>query len=170
MEKEYYKLYRGSTISEKIISADMESLSEQGSGRFVVYNDFLSTTRDRKVAEGFLKMGDITGDLVRVFYSFLIPKSEADANPNLICFIEEISLYKNELEVLISSSTIFQIQKIEKKKIKEVKNKITYNIDYYEVTLIFISNGFNKFDFIKYSTLIFIGLESNQIGDEILSR
>ena len=55
-----------------------------------------------------------------MLYSLLIPKNEADINPNLMCFIEEISAHKREKEVLLSSSTIFKIQNIEKKKIQGV--------------------------------------------------
>lgn len=166
-QQNYYVLYRGAKISKKILLEDTSNLQNSGSGRFVVYNEFLSTTHKVHVAQSFLKFGELKDDQVRVFYTILIPKSDADRNPNLMCFIEEISAHKSEFEVLLSSSTIFQIKDIKQNQIKEIRDDDkTYTIDHYNVTLMFVSNGFNKYDFIKYSTLKSIHVGNNHIGPE----
>ena len=126
------------------------------SGRFLVFSEFLSTTYDIKTAKRFLNQGELKDDLVRVLFTLYIKKEIADQNPNLFCFKEEISYYLHEKALLISSSTIFQIQQVKK----------LQSVEHYEFNLHFISNGYNKYDFIKYTTLNTIDLRFNQIGDE----
>lgn len=159
--QQYYKLFRGAKISEKILLEDSKNLEQSGSGKFLVYHEFLSTSRDENVAKLFLHSSNPIEGEVRVFYSFLIPKKEAENN-NLMCFIETISAIKSEFEVLLCCSTIFQIENIEKKSYKAAG----LHYHYYDITLLFVSNGFNKFDFLKYFTHPWLYLKDNHIGNE----
>lgn len=133
--QEYYVFYRGAQISKTFLLEDKE-LVNKNRGRFIVYDEFLSTTYDEKISDNFVFKDDLKPGNVRVKYRFLVKKIIADRIPNLFCFIQEISKFPTEKEVLLCSSTIFQIKNV------EIKN------DYYLVTSLFISNGFNKYDFL----------------------
>lgn len=104
--EKYYKFYRGSKNSERTIIGEIQS-SCPSTVRFVLFNEFLSTTYDLNAATSFLKRGSLKGDLVRVFYNILIPVYEAKTNPNLMCLVENFSQFESEREILLSSSNIF---------------------------------------------------------------
>lgn len=147
-----YILYRGSKISEKLLIEDSLQ-TKKNKSRFLVYNEFLSATHEFNIAREILNERELKEDLVNVLYILKFIK-EIEGNPNLFCFIENMSFHPEEKEVLISSCSIFQIQQIIQKQFN--------SIYYYEVTLQFISNGFNSYDFIKYYTLEKINLKGNK--------
>jgi len=158
--KEYYKLYRGQKNSEKFLIKDEAKLEKDKWGRFLVYQNFLSTSYDVKQAERFLPKELKEGE-ARVLYTFLIPKIEFDENNrNLMCFIEDCSAYKSEKEVLISSCSIFQIIEVKK---KQTRN----NLECWDVLSHFISNGFNQFDFVNYYTGNFLYLRGEIQNEKI---
>lgn len=146
-----YKLYRGARIPKKALLSG-NSLNKN-LNRFLLFNEFMSSTYDKAVALRFLKMGKSNIDLYQVFYILNFKKEEVEKNRNLFCFVERISRF-NESEVLISSSSIFQIKKIQEKK------------SYLIIEMDFISNGSNKFDFLKYCTLTTIDLSDNFLGNQ----
>jgi hypothetical protein len=121
-----YYLFRGAKLPKDLLKLD----------RFIVFNEFLSTTYDRNTALGFALHGDLTDDLCTVLYEIIIDKKDFDNNPTILSFIQDISLHKSEKEVLLSSTTIFQY--------KEIHHNYQCNI----VKLQFISNGYNKYDYI----------------------
>ncbi len=136
--QDYYVLYRGAIISENLILEEKE-LTDMNKA-YKLYDEFLSTSYDETIAMSFISSDDLKQGEVAVKYKYLVKKEIADQIPNLMCFLEDISNHSNEKEVLLSSSTIFKIQ------------NITKHGFFYEVTLIFLSNGYNDFDFIKYTS------------------
>ena len=152
-------LYRGSKISTKVLEEDSQLYPD---GKIVIFNEFLSTTNDYDTGIRFMRFGDLKEGLSRVLYKITVDIDIYKRNPNLLASVNDISKYEHEKEVLFSSSSIFKMSKIEKES------------DYYIVTMEFISNGYNKFDFIQYYSgevlsLIDFNFSDEDIKDIILS-
>lgn len=165
--KEYYQLYRGTKYSKDLlfwIKLKLEKKEDYAS--FLIFNEFLSTSRDINIGMKFMKKQKCNEDTVRVLFTIDIQRDLADSIPNLMCCIEKISKFDYEKEVLFSSSSIFKTIKIEENKLEENGCEIIF----YAVNLLFISNGFNKFDFLKYSKIKEVNLSENKMEDHVVKK
>jgi len=128
----YYVFYRNGKISKKTLENNIELLNNSNnSSSLNIFNEFLSSSYDLKVCQGYVLMDQLeSDDLVAVMNIFLVSKDIADINPGLFCFLEEISHFPQEKEVLFSSATSFRLKNVE----KHISGK------YYEITSEFYLN------------------------------
>lgn len=153
LDREYYRLYRGDRIHRKIHESSQNSTEDPknlGNNQYLKFGDFLSTTRDRELAKKYALESILEEEhYIRVLYTFLIPQIIVDDNPTLMCSIQECSCFPEEKEVLLPSCPIFE--EIFKEIFKEIKfedteNNVKGEIEYHDITLLFVSNGFDEYD------------------------
>ena len=111
-----FELYRGSKISfdeiEKIKGYLNQKLElENLPGAIVFSKSFLSFSKERTIAEGFLNSGGIDNNLGRVLY-VLEKDNNIDYSLSTHTDIESISIFNSEKEVLFFPFSPFEIKSI----------------------------------------------------------
>ena len=108
-------LYRGSKISNKEVNDIKKFIKEKKEGlpsSIVFSRSFLSFTKDKKIAEKFVKNKNIKNNLSNVLY---ILEKDDNIGYNLSTHgdIEKISYFPNEREVLFFPFSSFEIKDIQ---------------------------------------------------------
>jgi len=89
-----------------------------------------------------------------------------NANYSSFTFIEKFSFYGKEKEILFLNHAVFGIESI-----RYIKNEIQNNSannnknDYYEITLLLMSMGINKFDHLKFSESELLNVSSHNFPE-----
>ena len=112
-------LYRGAKISKEEINIIKENFKKKKEGlpsTIVFSKSFLSFTKDKKVAEKFLKIKNDNSNLSKVIY-ILEKDDNIGYNLSTHSDIEKISFYPNEREVLFFPFSSFEIKDMEEIKI-----------------------------------------------------
>ena len=112
-------LYRGTNLLKKeieIIKKYLKKKLKDLPGAIVFSRAFLSFSKEKKIAENFLKNNNNNKDLCKVL--FILDKDEnIDYNLGTHADIEKISFYPNEREVLFFPFSTFEIKEIKEEKI-----------------------------------------------------
>jgi len=112
-------LYRGTNLLNdeiEIIKKYLKNKIKDLPGAIVFSRAFLSFSKEKKIAENFLKNSNKSKDLCKVL--FILDKDEnIDYNLGTHADIEKISYFPNEREVLFFPFSSFEIKEIEEKKI-----------------------------------------------------
>ena len=127
-------LYRSSIISldefNKITNY-LKKKIERSNCKFVFAKPFLSFSKDRKVAEEYLRMEKINTNFIKVFFILDI---DMDINSNYClnthCDLESISFYQIEKEVLFFPFSAFEI--------KEIREISINNVRCYQINLLYL--------------------------------
>ena len=120
-----FKVYRGQGLSP----ADFEKLKKTKDG-LLVFNNFLSTSESKAVAEGFLErtLGD--HQLIGIFFTMTVDPSVASVP---FASIEHLSDIAKEKEILFSMPTVFRVEGIKPRagnsRVWEVDLTLTSNTD-----------------------------------------
>ena len=126
------ELYRGSKISHDEIDKIKGYLDKKKTnlpGAIVFSKSFLSFSKERSIAEGFLNSGNIDNNLSKVLY--IVEKDiNIDYSLSTHTDIEDISYFNTEKEVLFLPFSPFEI-----KEIKEVENN---EEKVYEIRLLYL--------------------------------
>jgi hypothetical protein len=102
---------------------------EDFSGVFVYFKPFLSFSKNKRVAEGFLNRSKEKENLTKVL--FILEKDEnVDYNLSTHCDLENISEFNHEKEVLFFPFSCFEI--------KDLKQKMVGNNNIYEIKLFYL--------------------------------
>ncbi|CAF4029354.1 unnamed protein product, partial [Rotaria sp. Silwood1] len=98
-------VYRG----QAMVKEDFENKIKQGG--LISFNNFLSTSDDRKVAIRFIPKGLQSTDTntFRVLFEMTINRSISSAP---FARIHQLSYFKSENEILFSMNTVFRVQQI----------------------------------------------------------
>ena len=125
-------LYRGSKISfddfnkmKKYLSNKIEGLP----GAIVFARQFLTFTKDRRIAEQYLNMEKIDKNFIKAFF-ILDMDINIDYDLNTHCDLESISVYPREKEVLFFPFSAFEI--------KELKEMSINNEKCYQIKLLYL--------------------------------
>ena len=125
-------LYRGSKISNNEINLIKKYLKEKLKdlpGAIVFSKSFLSFTKDKNIANGFLNLKNNNNNLSKVLY--IIQKDDKmDYSLSTHSDIEDISFYGYEKEVLFFPFSSFEI--------KDIKESIYNNEKIYEIKLLYL--------------------------------
>ena len=125
-------LYRGSKISDdeiKIIISNMNKKIKDLPGVIVFSKTFLSFSKEKEIAEKFLKQNNLNPNLSKVL--FILEKDDTlGYNLSTHGDIEEISYYPKEREVLFFPFSAFEIKNINKINIE--------NENIYEIKLLYL--------------------------------
>ena len=125
-------LYRGSKISNNEINLIKKYLKEKLKdlpGAIVFSKSFLSFTKDKNIANGFLNLKNNNNNLSKVLY--IIEKDDKiDYSLSTHSDIEDISFYGYEKEVLFFPFSSFEI--------KDIKESIYNNEKIYEIKLLYL--------------------------------
>ena len=125
-------LYRGSKISNNEINLIKKYLKEKIKdlpGAIVFSKSFLSFTKDKNIANGFLNLKNNNNNLSKVLY--IIEKDDKiDYSLSTHSDIEDISFYGYEKEVLFFPFSSFEI--------KDIKESIYNNEKIYEIKLLYL--------------------------------
>ena len=125
-------LYRGSKISNNEINLIKKYLKEKLKdlpGAIVFSKSFLSFTKDKNIANGFLNLKNDNNNLSKVLY--IIEKDDKiDYSLSTHSDIEDISFYGYEKEVLFFPFSSFEI--------KDIKESIYNNEKIYEIKLLYL--------------------------------
>ena len=112
-------LYRGTNLLKKEIGMIKKYLNKKIKdlpGAIVFSRAFLSFSKEKKIAENFLKNNNNNKDLCKVL--FILDKDEnIDYNLGTHADIEKISYFPNEREVLFFPFSSFEIKEIKEEKI-----------------------------------------------------
>lgn len=151
----------------KIFNLEKATDSESKYGWFYrQFNEIFSCTYDIQVAKKFMKnvlyVIEIDNDLL---INSLI-------NYSTFSFIEKFSFFENEKEILFLNKAVFGIEKIRyvKEDVNKIADKISHdlndsNLNYYEITIHFVSIGINKFDHLKFSDSDFLNISSKNFPE-----
>ena len=135
-------LYRGSRISnDEIIKIKryLENKIKDLPGAIVFSKSFLSFTKDKNLAEQYLKIKNDNENISKVLY--IIEKGEKiDYSLSTHCDIENISIYPYEKEVLFFPFSSFEI--------KAIKEKIYNNEKIYEIKLLYLGKYIKEIEYI----------------------
>ena len=125
-------LYRGSKISNNEINLIKKYLKEKIKdlpGAIVFSKSFLSFTKDKNIANGFLNLKNNNNNLSKVLY--IIEKDDKiDYSLSTHSDIEDISFYGYEKEVLFFPFSSFEI--------KDIKESTYNNEKIYEIKLLYL--------------------------------
>ena len=125
-------LYRGSKISNNEINLIKKYLKEKLKdlpGAIVFSKSFLSFTKDKNIANGFLNLKNNNNNLSKVLY--IIEKDDKiDYSLSTHSDIEDISFYGYEKEVLFFPFSSFEI--------KDIKESTYNNEKIYEIKLLYL--------------------------------
>ncbi|CAF1456877.1 unnamed protein product [Rotaria sp. Silwood1] len=120
-----FLLYRG----QGLLTADFEKIAKNKGG-LISFNNFLSTSKNRKISLEFAKDALETTDMVGVLFQMTIDPTESSTP---FASIRELSDFAQEDEILFSMHTVFRIgevRKIDKKSsLYEVDLKLTADDD-----------------------------------------
>ena len=119
------ELYRGSKISLEEIEKIREYLNKKIAnlpGAIVFSKAFLSFSKERSIAEGFLRPGNNDNNLINVLY-ILEKDANIDYSLSTHTDMESISFFSSEKEVLFFPFSPFEI-----KSIKEIEGENLYEI------------------------------------------
>lgn len=108
MHEKQFDVYRGQGLTEK----DFESLRSTKGG-LLSFNNFLSTSKDPKIAMGFVghalhKCKDIVG----VLFIMTIDSSKISVSTTPFALIDDYSAIPQEQEILFSMHTVFRVDDI----------------------------------------------------------
>ena len=126
------ELYRGSKISNNEIDKIKEYLNNKIQnlpGAIVFSKSFLSFSKERSVAEGFLRSGYCENNLSKVLY-ILEKDKDIDYSLSTHTDVENISIFNSEKEVLFFPFSPFEIKEI--KEIDDEDGKM------YEIRLLYL--------------------------------
>ncbi|CAF4140368.1 unnamed protein product [Rotaria sp. Silwood2] len=122
---EPFTVYRGQGIS----ILDFKKLVKTKGG-LISFNNFLSTSKEKEVSLLFAEGGLTKSGSVGIFFKMTIDPS-ISSTP--FAFIDNLSYFKIEQEILFSMHTVFRIGEIKKldnnKELYEVELKLTSDID-----------------------------------------
>jgi tetratricopeptide (TPR) repeat protein len=100
-----FTVYRGQGLS----STDVDKLTTTKNG-LLSFNNFLSTSKDREVSLAFAESNQCNPDLVGILFVMTIEQSKSTTP---FAFINGVSYFDAENEVLFSMHTVFRIGKIQ---------------------------------------------------------
>ena len=98
-------LYRGQGLSEEQLGK-----VKKGKGGLLSFNNFLSTSTKPNVADRFIQRAFENGHSFCIYFTITVDPSTPSAP---FAYVEDITAYKGECEVLFSMLTIFRIDSIE---------------------------------------------------------
>jgi hypothetical protein len=96
-----FKVYRGQGLS----TVDFQKLAK-AKGGLMSFNNFLSTSKDRKVSLSFAQSASTDADTVHILFVMSIDPSVSSAP---FASIEQFSCLETEAEILFSMHTVFRI-------------------------------------------------------------
>jgi tetratricopeptide (TPR) repeat protein len=99
-------VYRGQGLS----SSDFEKLQKTKRG-LMSFNNFLSTSKNQEVSLHFAKSASTKTNMVGIHFEMSIDPSVSSAP---FAFIQEVSYFKKEEEILFSMHTVFRVNEISK--------------------------------------------------------
>ena len=100
------QVYRGQAISVEELNLIRENI-----GQFLSMNSFLSTSVNRQVSMSFAKQITVTSELTRILFEFHIDSQIENTRP--YAFIQHLSYFSGEEELLIGLGAIFRIKQCE---------------------------------------------------------
>ncbi|CAF1158498.1 unnamed protein product [Adineta steineri] len=124
-EKRSFLVYRG----QGLIKTDFEKL-QKAKGGLISFNNFLSTSSDREVSLDYAQCASINPDMVGILFIMSI---DPCIKSTPFAFINDVSDYNEEQEILFSMHTVFRVGEIEKmdneNELYQVKLQLTSDDD-----------------------------------------
>jgi hypothetical protein len=102
-KRNHYVTYRGAYLPSYLLDEYRNNI-----GKEVLFDEFMSTTYDKDVALKFIEKM-VNNEGMKCLFRVLFPSR---FNRKVLACIENISVYKEEKEILLSSSCIFRIRRL----------------------------------------------------------